>query len=234
MLIMRYDVDEVVMEHLCSVFYNDLNLCGCGNPDSAWRMVYDLLRLTPYYKDSGYRKAVWLIGSEGAHHIVLSAMTHAELIEHGGGIGGSWITDKGRWFTAAIDYAGGPDVVHDLIEQVGVGLPHNGEPCSPACWTRWPQVPVQSKAVVDEKPVMHRMSRYANPYLVCDDCGEPVHSCHNIRCECGDNRPYNLPCGHGAGTISSCPTWVAASRCRCEELVGYRLHGAPGESVRSR
>lgn len=48
---------------------------------------------------------------------------------------------------------------------------------------------------------------FANPYLKCDECGEP---CIAVK----DNK--NVPCGHQAGATSSCPSWGPVDGCKCK------------------
>ena len=126
------ELSEHTLTHLYQVFYGDLELCGCGNPDSAWVLLHELLAMMPLHEGGRSRMARVAIGSDGGHHIVLSAMDRAGLIEHGGGIGGSWITPKGAWLLRAIERAGGPGEVDELVDSVG--LAHDGGPCNPVCW----------------------------------------------------------------------------------------------------
>ena len=53
----------------------------------------------------------------------------------------------------------------------------------------------------------HTKIRFANPFLVCDTCRQPVSAWHNSdACGC-DAGCWNIPCGHTAGTTSTCPSW---------------------------
>lgn len=45
--------DESTIQHLNQIFYMDLGLCGCGNPDDAYELVRDLLALCPSTRTSG-------------------------------------------------------------------------------------------------------------------------------------------------------------------------------------
>ena len=95
----RLDVavmNEWTPDALNALFYNDLDLCGCGNPEDAYNLVRDTLALAPLYENEGWKRAEDLIGSPGATHLVLSMLTTAHLIEHGSGMGGSWLTPKGE------------------------------------------------------------------------------------------------------------------------------------------
>jgi len=62
--------------------YGDLSICGCGNPEDAYTLVRDLLALTPFYEGENWHRAVALIGTPGAVHLVISALGHAGLVEH--------------------------------------------------------------------------------------------------------------------------------------------------------
>ena len=117
---------EHVLDHVYTLFYEELNLCGCGNPEEAYDLVRDLLGLVPFYDNPDAVRD--LIGQPGAYHMVLSALTHADLIGHGSSIGGSWLTDKGRWYLAALRGIADWDVIDDA------GYPHVGVECTDGCW----------------------------------------------------------------------------------------------------
>lgn len=119
---------ESELEHVYVLMYDHLGMCGCGYRDAAFDMVRDILNLAPLHKDERWRQVEKMIGNPGAHHIVLSAMQSAGLIEHGGSIDGSWLTDKGRWYQRVM--AGITD--WGVIDQVG--YPHNGDDCTDVCW----------------------------------------------------------------------------------------------------
>ncbi|MFE9448295.1 hypothetical protein [Streptomyces sp. NPDC006739] len=136
---------ENLLQHLYKVLCQDIPACGCGDPQASHTLVHDLLRLTPFYEDGRWRDAEKLIGTSGAVQIVLSALTDADLLEHGGTVGGSWITDKGRWLLWAIDQSGG---IHGLDERLDdAGLPHWDHEakkiggCTAECW----RVPADSE-----------------------------------------------------------------------------------------
>jgi len=78
------------------LFMDEIDICGCGNPEDSVELVRKILNLAPLHTDRHWEKAQELIGSSGAFHIILSVLTNADLMEHGGGIGGSWLTGKGE------------------------------------------------------------------------------------------------------------------------------------------
>jgi hypothetical protein len=57
---------------------------------------------------------------------------------------------------------------------------------------------------------------FANPYLRCDECGEPVRSYWH-------DDTTNRPCGH-RGVTSACPSWGPVDGCSCVEQIGHRPH----------
>jgi hypothetical protein len=120
-----------VLQHVNGLFYTDLGLCGCGNAEEAFELIRDLLRLAPFYEHRDEVRA--LIGDGPTGHIVLSTLDHADLIEHGGTIHGSWLTDKGEWYLKALNTV-------NVWDDIDVGLPHDDGKCTDTCWT----VPIET------------------------------------------------------------------------------------------
>jgi len=120
-------------QHLYALVYDDLHLCGCGQPDAAIDLIRRLLNLAPFYDDPAAVDAEFG-GNAGAKHIVLSVLDDAGLIEHGGSITSSWPTAKGRAVRRLLTMASTASV-DDLL--AGVGYPHNGEHCPGECWAAW-------------------------------------------------------------------------------------------------
>jgi hypothetical protein len=83
--------------HLYALFVDHVIGCGCNQPGAAYELVRGILDLTPFYEDGNWRKVQALIGTDGAFQIVLGVLTDADLLEHGGSMGGSWITPKGEY-----------------------------------------------------------------------------------------------------------------------------------------
>ncbi|MCK9929452.1 hypothetical protein MXD62_20090 [Frankia sp. Mgl5] len=68
---------------------------------------------------------------------------------------------------------------------------------------------------------------HANPYLTCDECGQWITGWHDdSQCGC-DNGFWNLPCKHGAGATSACPSWGPVDGCSCQQHLGHVPHGEP-------
>lgn len=75
--------------------------CGCGSPDEAARFLRDLLALHPLYDHRA--EFVALVPDEGLQYLLLYTLDHFDLAEHGGSIGGQWLTDKGTAVLAALN-----------------------------------------------------------------------------------------------------------------------------------
>jgi hypothetical protein len=76
-----------------------LNLCGCGNPDAAYQFLLDTLSAfdrSDSWEASCERIREWWAVGEGPGYLVLYFLTNADLLEHGGSVGGSWLTPKGK------------------------------------------------------------------------------------------------------------------------------------------
>lgn len=110
-------------QHLEGLFSGELKLCGCGNPEDAYALIRDLLDLAPFHRHP--QRVRDLIGNDGAYHIVLSVLDEARLIEHGGGIGGAWITPKGERYR---------ELMHRYeYSDLDDGPPHDGGDCPEGC-----------------------------------------------------------------------------------------------------
>ena len=69
-------------------------ICGCGNPDMAFHGVtYILTWAASDKRGEGPFEEMF---KAPYTYLAIALLNHLELIEHGGGIGGSWITDKGK------------------------------------------------------------------------------------------------------------------------------------------
>jgi len=115
------------------LFMDEIDICGCGQPEQAVELVRQILNLAPLYNNENWKKAEQLIGSAGAFHIVLSVLDNARLMEHGGGIGGSWLTEKGEAVRDALNLLAASDPEFEPI--VGCEwyehIPENCKTCHP-------------------------------------------------------------------------------------------------------
>lgn len=104
--------------------------CGCGNPEEAAKTLMVLLRFCPLHNHRDELES--MIPDVGLRHLVLYSLENHGLIEHGGSIGGSWLTDKGKAVLAALvrEFL---DEFRNLFEMSCVhGYAIDGEEC-PEC-----------------------------------------------------------------------------------------------------
>ena len=85
--------------------------CSCGNPENVMQIVGDFLKLyheyeqlrpedyhSPEYKTYELKRETWFNTNENLHLFLLYYLDSVEFMEHGSGVYGSWITDKGKAF----------------------------------------------------------------------------------------------------------------------------------------
>jgi hypothetical protein len=68
--------------------------CGCGNPEDAAAALLRLLNLHPL-SDHRDEFEKWVPDS-GLQYLLLYSLDRYELTEHGGTVGGAWLTSKGE------------------------------------------------------------------------------------------------------------------------------------------
>jgi hypothetical protein len=82
------------------VFLQDW-FCGCGSPDAAADTLRIILTLHPLHSN---REAFeTLVPNDGVQHLLLYTLDHFDLTEHGGSVGGGWLTEKGKAVLAALE-----------------------------------------------------------------------------------------------------------------------------------
>lgn len=94
----HYDTEAQAM-------YFNLGLCGCGNPEEVHKLLIDCLSqfVMPegdWSKRGGMEtiEAIVKARPEIAAEFVAHFLSQAHLTEHGGSVGGSWLTDRGKQF----------------------------------------------------------------------------------------------------------------------------------------
>lgn len=75
--------------------------CGCGQPEAAAERLRDLLALHPLYEHRDAFKV--LVPDDGLEHLLLYTLEYFDLTEHGGSVGGGWLTDKGKAVLGALN-----------------------------------------------------------------------------------------------------------------------------------
>lgn len=132
------DAEHDLLCHLYKTL-GEVPSCGCGWPDDARRLVWDILALMPSYGAEKKQRLADLIGPEASQQIVLAAIDRAGLISHGTSITSSWLEPLGKWVLWAVEQVGGIDGLHRKLDDAG--FPHEWDreaqdmqPCTDACW----------------------------------------------------------------------------------------------------
>lgn len=73
------DAEEFIQCHI-------LNFCGCGSPDRNIQYVYNVLKRIESNKTE----------DTDTEYFALYTLDKLGLTEHGGSIGGSWLSEKGK------------------------------------------------------------------------------------------------------------------------------------------
>ena len=92
--------------------------CGCGAPEAASRALLELLELHPLYE---HQEAFQIrFPDDGVQYLLLYLLDHLDLTEHGGNVGGGWLSPKGfavrdalrREVTDDFEVLQGPSCIH--------------------------------------------------------------------------------------------------------------------------
>lgn len=89
--------------------------CGCGHPEEVHQLIIECLgafdrdKVGWELKGTGLDRISAIISARPylAAELLAHALTGECLLEHGGGVGGSWLTDRGKQFIAVGPYHGG-------------------------------------------------------------------------------------------------------------------------------
>lgn len=172
-------LDDHVLNHLYKLLWDGEFICGCGDPDAAYELVWKVVK---HFDDKDKHAdaqiaavggdridAILGIGSRwvpfepsltdmlpdsGIRQIVVGAVDGLGLIEHGSSYYSSWLTKKGKWFLWAVESVGGIDGIDEKLDMVGFPQ-HGGDwknpaPCTDECWKiPSPLAPISGAQSVD-------------------------------------------------------------------------------------
>ena len=98
---------------LHKVWYDDFKFCGCGDPDGTMRFIGQILaEKRTIYSSPGEDESLWdglrkLLPYEDPKSLIVEYLLDTNgFTEHGGGVGGSWLTDDGVELLEAIELVG--------------------------------------------------------------------------------------------------------------------------------
>lgn len=81
---------------LLNSYRNNDSWCWCNQPEEGLKLIRDILNLCPLYENENWKKVKKLLGSDGAFQLIIGDLNNRDLLEHGGGMVGSWLTDLGK------------------------------------------------------------------------------------------------------------------------------------------
>lgn len=102
----KWEIDNIIEESL-SEFACDLGLCGCGSPEDTNEVIRLILIAQNQETWEDKQKSLNNVCNinvdenynyNGLIQFVLYILDSHEFLEHGGSIGGAWLTEKGKIF----------------------------------------------------------------------------------------------------------------------------------------
>lgn len=109
--------EESLIDPLMDYYmYEELNLCGCGNPEFTYSVIRKYLHIREdWYMDKlkyddvlqRYKEDLHIDNNDslqsGLLQFMMYILDYKGFTEHGGSIGGCWLTDKGRRLLTVLD-----------------------------------------------------------------------------------------------------------------------------------
>jgi len=95
----EYEVDGVSYEdELEYILLETVGFCGCGSPEDAAKFLMECLETHEKPEDHDYDKdkEFWSKHGSGGEYFIRYALDRSGLTEHGGSVGGAWLTDFGN------------------------------------------------------------------------------------------------------------------------------------------
>lgn len=118
--------------HELSHFFEDWGWCGCGSPEAPAKLVLDVLRCAPFYEPANRLSLTTLLPNDGLFYFVLYMLDRADLIEHGGSVGGAWLTDRGKAVLQSLETLVATDPEFSTVFLDGIPPPDDCSICHPA------------------------------------------------------------------------------------------------------
>lgn len=75
---------------------DELKICGCGNPEMVYRLIHVVMK---EIRESGVRTDDYV----GYYAYMIYQLNEQGFLDHGSGIYGSWVTEKGEKLIKALD-----------------------------------------------------------------------------------------------------------------------------------
>ena len=86
---------------ILDVLIQEVGFDSSGDPFAAAALIHRILSLAPFHND--WKAVERLLPDSGRYHLTLYMLSDCDLLEHGSGVGGSWMTDKGKAIFAKLN-----------------------------------------------------------------------------------------------------------------------------------
>jgi hypothetical protein len=117
--IWEYDDDDNTIMSFSGHIMDELGFCACGSPEETIDFIAEILKVFKWYADSikdindnldryydeKESKLVALCGNEKSVYFIKYFLDSKRFLEHGGSIGGSWITSDGLEWLELYEFA---------------------------------------------------------------------------------------------------------------------------------
>jgi len=99
--------NEQRKEEFETIYFGEIGMCGCGNPEGVKKFIYELLKNHKEFKDEiitfevmvdNRKRIINETDTDVVFEFVFHVLAYNDLLEHGSSVGGSWFTEKGEHF----------------------------------------------------------------------------------------------------------------------------------------
>lgn len=109
--------EEYLIDELMNFFsYEIIGICGCGVPEDTYEVIRKILHIRKDWEDNKieydavqkrYKDDLEVNTENDIHYgilqFVLYMLDARHILEHGGSIGGCWLTDLGKMYLTVLD-----------------------------------------------------------------------------------------------------------------------------------
>ena len=101
------DLREQRQQEFEEIYFSQIGMCGCGRPTEVKKFLYELIKNHKQYKDDKItsdvmfekrEKIIKETDSDIIFEFVFHVLESSDLLEHGGSVYSSWLTEKGDKF----------------------------------------------------------------------------------------------------------------------------------------
>lgn len=100
------------LEKFENYYYNEVGMCGCGNPEEIKNLLYKLLKnhkagkddeITFKEREANKAEIIKNTDPDAVSDFIFHILDKAGIMEHGGYIGNGWFTEEGEEFIKLLE-----------------------------------------------------------------------------------------------------------------------------------